>query len=162
LNHNRFEFRRICFLGVLRETPTLTEETPLISASSLLPFRKIDVIPVVKSGRLEVVGVLSGLSVIRQLNWLPITGISSLIQYRAGDTCRKYYPQITKSDSLVQILNAILETRFGYVINVENQRLQAVVSLRDIIQYASDLSETDITVSELASPPYHITLRSDS
>lgn len=134
-----------------RTSPTVDEGNSLIDEAIILGFRHVDFLPVLRAGK--VTGRIHGKEIVKVLREIRDLGfqkssegkIDSIVQIRIG--------LLGVRDSLRSILDAMLRNGVGHACVVEDQRLVATVSLRDIIRLVTSLNvRTGVRVIDLANP----------
>ncbi|HKM51699.1 MAG TPA: CBS domain-containing protein [Candidatus Bathyarchaeia archaeon] len=134
-----------------RTSPTVDEDNSLIDEAVILGFRHVDFLPVLRAGK--VTGRIHGKEIVKVLREIRDIGfqqssrmkIDSIIQIRIG--------LLGVRDSLRLLLDAMLRNGVGHACVVEDQRLVATVSLRDVIRFVTSLNlRTGVRVIDLANP----------
>jgi len=126
------------------------EETePVAYEGLLLGFQYVDFVPVTRAGK--VVGGLTGLELLAALRMTKNSGFHYLLETKMADICRPV--GLAELDaSLESVLDTMHRTKNGNVCVIQDEKLIATISLRDIMRYATSLSnKTNVMVSELAN-----------
>jgi len=140
------------FPWVLKElSPTVDESLQLMSAGILMTFRQIYFLPVVRDAR--VVGRFDGEHVVQVLEKVRDGGPWRLVAYHVGDVYEKTVSQLSAKNSLSSLIRSMGELRFGHGCIVEDGKLIATISLRDLALYFSSIGvSTGVRVGEIAQP----------
>jgi CBS domain-containing protein len=137
---------------VYRGSTAVDEDQELIDEASILAFRQVDFTPVVRGG--TVTGIIGGREIIRVLVQIRERGVGFLLGTKATEIMdRNKVGVLGLKDSLPSLLALMSKIKFGNVCIVEDGKLVATVSLRDVISYVAGLHiDTGLKVADLANP----------
>ena len=135
-----------------RPAPVVREDDPVMVAAMLMAFRGVDFIPVIRSGGI-LAGAVGGSEIIRLLRESMRDGFGALIRNKTGSIAKEI-GRATSKATIPEILNIMRSTSFGNVCVVKGNNLITTITIRDLIGYASTISdESGLRVSEVASKP---------
>jgi len=144
------------FPQVFQKTyPVLDPKTPMISALPLLRFHEIDALPLSFDSSKKQRG-LFGFSCLARILTLGPRRFSSFLKQPCEDASEPLTTVHSKS-ALSRLLDAFLETRFGFARVVESRRVGALLSLDDFLElYDRGAIGSELTLNHVASEAFSL------
>jgi len=138
-----------------RAFPMLDPSTEMLLALSLLKFHEIDALPLSFDAKRKPRAVM-GSSSLARLAQLDGNALSKFLK-RPCEEASAPLSSVRADRSVSVLLNKFQQTRFGFAMVEESNKVGALVGLWDMLGlYESGTFQTELTVDEVASPIFSL------
>jgi len=136
-----------------RSTPSITADSSILIAASVLGFHGIDGLSVIRN-KAHTDEVVFGCNILTGLVQAFPTKVRSYIMSKCGSIAMRL-PVISYNTTLSDLLSRFIETKFGLAF--VHKAGGALISLPDLLQlYEKGLIDTELMCKDVASPPFRL------